>query len=99
MGHGAWGAPENTLMGVPDPRAVMEAALPIFLLTYALISLQRFRGFQLFLPVAALHADRVADRGGDLADFDGRHCPAPRVTRRSTTKPFQVTCNPRPVPR
>lgn len=33
---------------------MLEAALPIFLVTYALISLQRFRGFQLNRPIAAL---------------------------------------------
>lgn len=33
---------------------MQEAALPIFLLTYALISLQRFRGFQLNRPLASL---------------------------------------------
>src|SRR6267143_6163055 len=45
---------QNGFSRMGDPGFVLEPALPIFLLTYALISLQRFRGFQLNRPMAAL---------------------------------------------
>lgn len=45
--------PANAFVREADPPSVLEAALPIFLLTYGRISLQRFRGFQLSRPIAS----------------------------------------------